>query len=185
MDAQITVTLSSFLDQAVAAIRAMTGCSDIALVDVDVVSPLPAVSGELGARVIVEDDGFRIERRGVIHVVGRFVTGVSAKAPTLWSLHMKGEASDYVELAPEHARATRAHHMHPTMLAEALGDAARIGSVTLGRRCGAWCWVHVEQTNEGETVVLYDHDGEIVMRFDGVERARVHAIPTLKRAANG
>src|SRR5262249_27055412 len=70
MNGENTVALSSFLEQVVAAVRAMTGCSDVALADVDYASPLPVVSGDMGARVIVEENTFRVERRGTVHVSG-------------------------------------------------------------------------------------------------------------------
>ena len=98
-----TLALSTFLEQVIAAIRAMTGCSDVALADVEYLAPL---SGD-GARVIVEEDSFRVETRTEVHVTGKFMTGVAAKAPSLWSLHRKGLASDFAELSEEHATAAR------------------------------------------------------------------------------
>ena len=58
-------SLATFLEQVIAAIRAMTGSQDVALADVEYLAPL---SGD-GARVIVEEDSFRVETRSGIQAV--------------------------------------------------------------------------------------------------------------------
>jgi hypothetical protein len=161
--------MSALLEVAFAAVREAARGPVVLL---DVVHSAPLVGP---ACVVVEGDSFRIERRGQVFLSGRFTVDEPATGPSLRSIHATADEPAWAELAAEHDVERRFYHVHPTMLASALDEVSapigRVGRIALGRRCGAWCWIHSEVTSEGKTVVLYDHDGEVVMRLDGVVAA--------------
>lgn len=168
----------------------------------DVVYEQPYDAPDLFGLVRVEDDHFVFEQRGTVYVSGTIARRRSSPWPKLHQLQRVGDAGDYAELDAEYALERGGFHVHPTMLSSALGERGRVvgsvGRVTLGRRCGAWCWIHTNAHRE--SVVLYDHAAEMVARIEGIATADAFAYddvrarpsrphedvgPRLRRAANG
>lgn len=156
----LSVSLSALIEIAFGVGRSARGGS-VDLVDVVRSAPLFG-----SACVVIDDDGFRIERHGETYFAGRFAEASSlfySPPPSLRRIAIAGPPSG--------------SHVHPLVLAEALDEARfpadRIDRVIVGTPCGSIGFVDVTESRGSRDVTLFDAEGRLSLRLEGVRSTSI------------